>query len=86
MVKGIYDFLALSETDQFEYTWNHGTFLASRIDGDTGFNLYACCNFYIEIIFNKAANNIEGIRVFKSTSQLEPYLDKVSFPRDATKS
>jgi hypothetical protein len=82
MVKGIYDFLALPETQQYEYTWNHATFLLSRIVGAYGYHVYACHDFYIEITYNRSANILEGIRVFKNTAQLEPYLDNLRFPEE----
>lgn len=82
MVKDIYDFLALSETEQYEYTWNHATFLLSRIAGVYGYHVYASQDFYIELTYNRADNTLERIRAFKNTSQLEPYLDNLGFPEE----
>ncbi|MBX2896804.1 MAG: hypothetical protein KF763_15265 [Cyclobacteriaceae bacterium] len=75
MARGIYQFNALPESHQYAYVWEHGVFLISRVVEGMAFNLYSCHNFFVEIRYSQPANRIEGLRVFKNISQLEPYLD-----------
>jgi hypothetical protein len=74
MVQGIYDFMILPEQKRYDFLWQHGIFLLSREDDKKKFNLYACGNFYVEVKYSVEKNCIEGMRVFKNVSQLDPYL------------
>lgn len=77
MVRGIYDFLFLPQSMQYTHTWEHGIFLVSRVGDGVAFNLYSCGNFFVEIKYAQPDNRIEGIRAFKNSSQLEPYLESI---------
>jgi hypothetical protein len=81
MVNGIYDFLALPETEQCAYTWNHATFLISRIAGNYGYHVYACHDFYIEITYNRAGNKLEVYGYLKIQSSLNLILTILGFRR-----
>jgi len=69
-----YQFNLLTFNDQAGYTWEHGTYLATRLEGVNSINLYHVDKFFVEVWNNVGLIEIEKIRSFKSNMCLEPYL------------
>ena len=72
------DFNALNETEQAKAIWQ-GTFLADREENGLIIRLYSLKNFYGEVFYKAHTNEILRLRVFKSLSELAPYLAHIGF-------
>jgi hypothetical protein len=72
----IYEFLALDEIEQAEAVWA-GVMIADRIEGEHRLILYQLDSFYIEIWYNMEDNEIQKVRSFENTEQLQPYLSQI---------
>ena len=68
-----YDFLAMSETEQYEAVWK-GTFLGDRKDGNLWVQCYSLESFYIEVYYDAVNNKLLRIESFTSIHQLGPYI------------
>jgi hypothetical protein len=68
-----YEFLRLSEAEQYEAVWK-GTLLGDRREGDLWIQCYSLTSFYVEVYYDRAANQIQRIRSFSKLAQLAPYL------------
>ena len=75
-----YEFNLLPINDKTQYTWDAGTYLASRSDYDHNINLYHVDKFFVEVWYNPEVICIDKIRSFKNRKCLEPYLDKINLP------
>jgi hypothetical protein len=73
----LYDFIALSDNDQADITWN-GVYLGARIDNESQVILYSLYNFYVEVYYSPALNEIQRLRPFRNISQVQPYIDGIS--------
>jgi hypothetical protein len=71
-----YLFLALDEIEQAEAVWA-GVMIADRIEGEHRLILYQLDSFYIEIWYNMEDNEIQKVRSFENTEQLQPYLSQI---------
>jgi hypothetical protein len=69
----LYEFRSLTEEQQAEAVWN-GVFLDLRAYLGLNILLYAIDEFYVEVYYSPSLNKIEGLRPFRSTKPLEPYL------------
>ena len=67
--------------DQAAYTWEFGTFLASRMLGKHTINLYLVDDFFVEIWSDPTNSGVYGIKSFSSERCFEPYLEliKIAF-------
>lgn len=72
-----YQFNQLLVNDQAGYTWEHGTYLATRAEGIYSINLDRVDKFFVEVWYNPGLIEIEKIRSFKSNRCLEPFLDAI---------
>ncbi len=72
-----YEFNLLPINNQAAYTWENGTYLASRFEEDYSINLYWVDKFFVEVYYDHMGNFIDKIRSFKSKKCLTPYLDKI---------
>lgn len=72
----LYDFNALDQNSQAEYTWQHGEHIAITFGENRNCTLYRTPNFYVE--FTIEANQITKIHAFKQGALLDKYLDQIS--------
>lgn len=72
-----YQFNLLSLNEKAQYTWEHGTYLATRKADVYKVNLYHLGKFFAEIFYNSNKNSIAHIKSFKSKMCLEPYLNRI---------
>ncbi|PSR56063.1 hypothetical protein AHMF7605_22455 [Adhaeribacter arboris] len=73
----LYDFNRGNYNQRAEMVWNKGEFLAARISGNYTLCLYHMGNFFAEIWYRVADNEVQGVRGFNSIICLEPYLNMV---------
>ncbi|GAA4920036.1 hypothetical protein GCM10023313_24760 [Mucilaginibacter defluvii] len=73
MVITLYDFMHMSETDQYEIVWK-GTFLGDRHDNGLWIQCYSLGSFYVELFYDQQANQVQRLRPFTRVEQLAPYL------------
>lgn len=73
MVITIYDYLRMSEAEQYEAVWN-GTFLGDRREDDSWIQCYSLGSFYVEVFYDQKANRVQRLRSFSKVEQLAPYL------------
>jgi hypothetical protein len=72
----LYEFRSLNKDQQAVAAWQ-GTFLDSRFDGVHDILLYDLGGFYVEVLYSPEQNKIKEFRPFKSTTPLNPYLDRM---------
>lgn len=73
MVITLYDFLGMSEADQYEVVWK-GTYLGDRQESDLRIQCYSLGTFYVEVYYDPKENQIRRLRSFSQIEQLAPYL------------
>ncbi|SFE96275.1 hypothetical protein SAMN05216167_12346 [Spirosoma endophyticum] len=69
--------MLLSE-DQYQCVWDQGSFLLSQPVGKSRVSLYALGDFFVEIRYERAKNQITGCRSFCNKVALEPYLSSIT--------
>lgn len=72
----LYDFNALTDTEKAEAVWA-GSFLADREAAGLRLQLYSLPAFYVEVIYDAAANQITAFRAFTNKQLLAPYLAQI---------
>ena len=70
----IYEFLSLTEQDRYKAIWDIGKHIDTKSKDGIIFQLYAINDFFVEIHYNKANNEIVGNLPFKQGIPLEKYL------------
>ena len=70
----LYEFRASNDERQANEVWN-GVLLDVRNDDKHSIFLYALGIFYVEAYYDPTLNQFTRLRLFKSTNQLQPYLD-----------
>lgn len=73
MVITLYDFLRMSEAEQYEAVWK-GTFLGDRREDNSWIQCYSLGAFYVEVFYDQEANQVQRLRSFSKVEQLAPYL------------
>jgi hypothetical protein len=73
----LYEFNALSETDQGIALWDRGVHLTERSDHIFTYVLYQLDNFYVEVWYHRDFNAIQRFRPFNSMTALQPYLKNI---------
>jgi len=71
----LYNFNSLTETEQFDATFNQATFIDFKIIGHIRFALYALDMFFIEVEYNNSTNEIDTLKSFKTGFLLDKYSD-----------
>ena len=66
-----------SEEDQAAYTWEYGTFLASRMLGKHVINLYIVDDFYAEVWYTPEDKQLYGVKSYSSDRCFQPYLEEI---------
>lgn len=77
----LYQFNMLDEAEQMEAIWKHAVTLAFREDEINKYELLQIDDFYIELEHHKEYNVLRGLRTFKTTTLLEPYLGQIEIPK-----
>lgn len=72
----LYDYICLTENEQFNTIWNNGIHIDTFIDGNIKINLYAINDFFVEIYYDAELNKINEIKHFKQGYLLDKYLPK----------
>ena len=73
----LYDFLRLSDEEQYNTTWEIGKLVDQYINDNIAINLYAINEFFIEVYFDRATDNILYKKTFKRGELLDKYLDRI---------
>ncbi|GEO11983.1 hypothetical protein SAE01_44790 [Segetibacter aerophilus] len=71
----LYQYNELSEDERKSLLWSEGAFVGERAVGNLRVALYQLYSFYVEVYYDD--NEIESVRSFCDTSQLEPYLKDI---------
>lgn len=66
-----------SKEEQASYTWEFGSYLATRNLGKYIINFYYVDNFYSEVWYTPGKKDIYGVKTFSSDRCFEPYLDLI---------
>jgi hypothetical protein len=69
----ICEFNLLSETKQFDATFNQATFIYFKVIGVIRFALYALDKFFVEVEYNNSTNKITSLKSFKTGYLLDKY-------------
>lgn len=72
----LYEFLALSDQEQYHITLTKGEFLDIRVEGKRKFLLYAIHRFFVEVEYNDVENKIINKRAFVTGELLNKYVPK----------
>ena len=70
------EFITLNEDQQAKTAWE-GVFLDLRTSGNHSILLFGLGNFYAELYYEHARNEIVKVISFNSTDALGPYLDLI---------
>lgn len=66
-----------SKEEQAAYTWEFGTFLATRLLGKHIINLYQVDDFYAEVWYAPEKKSVYGVKSYSSDRCFAPYLDEI---------
>jgi hypothetical protein len=73
----LYEFLRLSEVEQYDAVWSFGVHVDTHIEGNVAINLYSINDFYCEVYYDMKTNKILYKQTFKQGERLDKYLDKI---------
>ena len=74
----LYEFLTLSEDEQFNTVWSKGVFVEQHIENEIAINLYSINNFFVEVYYDRKANKIIDKKTFKQGILLDKYLKNIN--------
>jgi len=78
---GLYEYMLLSENEQWNDLWQNGTFLTHRIEPFNKFSLYALYDFFVEVELDPATDTIMGKSQFKTGNILDKYAGSIDINR-----
>lgn len=73
----LYEFLSLSDVEQFNAVWSMGAHVDSFIENTIAINLYVINDFYCEVYYDMKTNKILYKKTFKQGELLDKYLNKI---------
>jgi hypothetical protein len=73
----LYEFLRLSDVDQYDTVWSFGVHVDTHIVYNLAINLYSINDFYCEVYYDMKTNKILYKQTFKQGERLDKYLDKI---------
>tara|TARA_R110002111_G_scaffold109604_1_gene168491 strand:- start:611 stop:856 length:246 start_codon:yes stop_codon:yes gene_type:complete len=73
----LYEYMLLSENEQWNDLWQNGTFLTHRIEPFNKFSLYALYNFFVEVELDPGTDKINGKKNFKTGKTLDKYVGDI---------
>lgn len=74
----LYEFLRLSEEEQYNVTWSIGILVDQFIKDNIAINLYAINEFFVEVYYDQATNKILYKKHFKHGELLDKYLNRIN--------
>ncbi len=74
----LYEFLGLSEEEQYNTTWAIGILVDQYIKENIAINLYAINEFFVEVYYDQATNKILYKKTFKQGELLDKYLNRIN--------
>ena len=74
----IQEFNMLDAHQQGQTLWRYGTHLSDRNTNRYSMMLYQIDAFYVEVCFHRKKEEFIAFKTFTGTSQLNPYLNKIS--------
>ena len=66
-----------SKEEKASYTWEFGTYLASRMQGNYAINLYHVDDFFVEVWYTPEKKLVYGVKSFSNSLCYEPYLEEI---------
>lgn len=76
---GIYEYMMLSEEEQWDELWDEGKHLCNYQSIDAKFVLYALHKFFVDVELCVTTDKILGKHVFVHGHRMEKYLGKIYF-------
>ena len=73
----LYEFLRLSEVEQYDAVWSFGVHVDSFIKDNIAINLYVINVFYCEVYYDMKTNKILYKKTFKQGELLDKYLNSI---------
>ncbi len=73
----LYQFNSLDEMEQMEAIWEHSIHIGYREDDIYKYELLQIDDFYIELKHHKEYDVLHGLRTFRTTELIEPYLGSI---------
>lgn len=70
---GLYEYMMLNETEQWNTLWDKCTFLMHYKAIDSKYNLYALYDFFVEVELHPTTDKILGKKHFKEGHILDKY-------------
>ena len=70
----LYEFNQFSDSDKSAAVFLHGTFVDDRMETPYRIQLYRLHNFYVEVYYDAAKNEVVRYRSFNRLGQLAPYI------------
>ncbi|WP_036153876.1 hypothetical protein [Maribacter forsetii] len=74
---GLYEYMMLSDTNQWNDLWQNGTFLTHHIGPKQKFSLYALYDFFVEVELDVNTNKIVAKGHFKTGETLDRYAGSI---------
>lgn len=74
---GLYEYMTLSNEQQWDELWDKGKFITEYISIDCKFALYALHKFYVEIELCVSTDKILGKNLFKEGHAVEKYVGSI---------
>ena len=71
---GLYEYLALSDEEQWNEIWDKGKFLTNFKSIDCSYSLYSLHNFFIEVELDPLNDTIIAKHIFKRGARMDKYL------------
>jgi hypothetical protein len=75
----LYEFLRLSEVEQYDAVWSLGVHVDTHIKESIATSLYVINDFYVEVYYDIQTNKILYKQTFKQGTRLDKYLDRIKF-------
>ncbi|SHM22801.1 hypothetical protein [Flavobacterium xinjiangense] len=73
----LFDFLKLSDEEQFKVTWNKGVYVDLYLKDNIAIILYTVNDFYVEIYYERNTTERLYKKTFKQGELLDKYLDRI---------
>jgi hypothetical protein len=73
----LYEFLRLSDEEQYNTTWKIGVLVDQFIKDGIAINLYAINEFFVEVYYDQSDNKILYKKHFKQGELLDKYLSRI---------
>lgn len=73
----LFEFLKLSDEQQYKATWNTGVYVDLYLVDNFAISLYVINDFYVEIYYERNTNERLYKKTFKQGELLDKYLDRI---------